>query len=213
MADFLNNIFTFPTLFFTGLLGLMLLYWLISMMGFIDFDFGGDGLDFDIDASDAPSSGWLSKLKLDGIPVTISLSLIILFSWIICFLLVHFYRGEISEIKQGWIETVIGFWIIILAPVLSALITGALLTPFKPIFKKMGKQAEGRKASSLVGHIAKLRTNKVTMDFGDAEIENEGASLILKVRAEEPNEMKRGDKILITKYIAEQNIYKVRPKY
>lgn len=209
MTDFLNNILSFPTLFFTGLLGLTILYWLIAVIGFADFDFdsGTDGIDLDVDVSDAGASGWLSKLKLDGIPITISVSFVVLMSWVICFLLVHYYDGQI---KEDWLEIIIGLWVIIIVPVISAVITGLMLSPLKPVFKKMGREAEGRKADSLVGETVIIRTNKVTLDFGDADIDKEGASLILKVRAEEPNEMKRGDKVLITGYASDNNTYTVK---
>lgn len=214
MADFLSNILTFPTLFYTGLLGLTLLYWFASLFGFadMDFDFGGDSAEgvisesTEIDSAD-PSSGWLSRFKLDGIPVTISISLTIFFSWVISFLVVHYYQDQIEE---GWVEVVLGFWVLVLAPVVSAPIVGTLLSPLKPLFKKLKESAEGRKADSLIGHLATIRTNKVTMDFGDADIDVEGASLILKVRAEEPNILKRGDTVVITDYIIDTNTYKIR---
>jgi len=98
----------------------------------------------------------------------------------------------------------------VLAPVVSAPIVGTLLSPLKPLFKKLKESAEGRKADSLIGHLATIRTNKVTMDFGDADIDVEGASLILKVRAEEPNILKRGDTVVITDYIIDTNTYKIR---
>lgn len=211
MTEFLSNILSFPTLFYTGLLGLTLLYWFSSMMGFADFDFDAGDIDLDgIDANSselASSSGFLNKFKLDGIPLTISLSFVIFLSWIVSFLLVNYYQNEIAE---DWIRAFVGFWVILLAPVVSTPIIGILLSPLKPVFKKLREEAEGRKANSLVGHTVSVRTNKVTMDFGDGDIDHEGASLILKIRAEEPNELKRGDKALITEYIEGENIYKVR---
>ena len=212
MVDFLSNILTFPTLFYTGLLGLTLVYWLSSLFGFGDFDFGGDRIDgvisegTELETTD-PTSGWMSRFKLDGIPVTISISLVIFFSWIFCFLIVHYYQ---DKIEAGWLETVLGFWVLVLAPVISAPIVGTLLSPLKPVFEKLKKNAEGRKADSLIGHIATIRTNKVTATFGDADIDLEGANLILKVRAEEPNTLKRGDSVIITDYVIDQNTYKVR---
>ncbi len=217
MADFLNNIFAFPTLFYTGLLGLTLLYWFASLFGLADFDFGGDSAEgvisenmmsesTEIDSAN-PSSGWMSKFKLDGIPITISISLIIFCSWMISFLVVHYYQDQIEE---GWVNIILGFWVLLLAPVISAPIVGTLLSPLKPLFKKLKESAEGRKAGSLIGQLATIRTNKVTLDFGDADIDVEGASLILKVRAEEPNILKRGDTVVITDYIIDTNTYKIR---
>jgi hypothetical protein len=159
MTDFLNNIFSFPTLFYTGLLSLTILYWLASSLGFAELDIA-DGTEVEV----GDSSGWMNKFKLDGIPITISISFIIFFSWVICFITVHFYQGKISD---NLIEMFVGFWIIILAPLISAPTVGTLLTPLKPLFRKLKEDGEGRKADSLIGHLATIRTNKVTMDFGD----------------------------------------------
>lgn len=215
MTDFLSNVFTFPTLFYTGLLGLTLLYWMSSIFGLADFDFdlgdaSAEGViseSMELESSDVSSSGWLSKLKLDGIPLTISISLVIFFSWVISFLAVHYYQSKIDE---AWVEIMLGFWVIIIAPFISAPIVGTLLSPLKPLFAKLKDGAEGRKAASLIGEIVTIRTNKVTSDFGDADINIDGASLILKVRAEEPNTFKRGDRAYINNYNSEMNTYTVQ---
>jgi len=205
MTDFLNNAFAFPTLFYTGLLILTVLYWLASSLGFADLDLS-EGVEFE-SPDIADTSGWLSKFKLDGIPLTISISFIIFFSWVICFIAVHYYQDQIAN---NLLEIFIGIWIIVLAPFIAAPIVGTLLTPFKPFFRKLRESAEGRKADSLIGHLAIVRTNKVTMDFGDAEIDDEGANLILKIRADEPNDFKRGDSVIITEYVADENTYRFR---
>ncbi len=207
MTDFINNILSFPTLFYTGLLGLTILYWLASSLGLADLEVA-DGAELEApEVTD--SSGWMNKFKLDGIPLTISISFIIFFSWAICFLVVHFYQDKIPE---GLVEVFVGLWLIILAPLVSAPIVGVLCTPLKPFFKKLKEDGEGRNADSLIGHLATIRTNKVTINFGDAEIDDQGANLILKVRAEEPNDLKRGDSVVITEYLAEENTYQVRPR-
>lgn len=204
MIDFINNILSFPTLFFTALLALVIFYWLSSLIGIAELDIDTG----DIDISDATaSSGFLTKFKLDGIPVTISVSVVIFLSWIISFLLVHFYQDESLE---DWLITLIGFWVVILVPVISTLLSGVILSPLKPIFHKMKNEAEGQKADSLVGLAVIVRTNKVTMNFGDADIDSGGASLILKIRAEEPNEFKRGDRVLLSEYHPRENTYKIK---
>ena len=206
MIDFTNNILSFPTLFYTGLLALVLLYWVSSLFGIGDIDI--DTGDLDVDISDtAASSGFLTKFKLDGIPITISISVVVFLSWIFSFLLVHFYQDELLE---SWLRTFIGFWVIVLAPVVSALLSGILLSPLKPVFHKMKNEAEGQKADSLVGQAVIVRTNKVTMSFGDADIDSGGASLILKIRAEEPNSFKRGDRLMLSEYHPHENTYKVK---
>jgi len=208
MSEFINNILSFPTLFYTGLLALVILYWLASSFGLSDMDFG-EGAD--IDGSDIAEggSGWMNKLKLDGIPLTISISLVIFMSWVICYVVVHFYQDKITD---NFIQIFVGLWILVLAPLISAPIIGTLLSPLKPFFQRLKEDGEGRKADSLIGHLATIRTNKVTMSFGDAEIDDAGANLILKVRAEEPNDLKRGDSVVITEYNDVENTYRVRSR-
>lgn len=207
MTDFIANAFSFPTLFYTGLLILTILYWIASTLGLGEMELA-DGLELEgVEA--AETSGWMNRFKLDGIPLTISISFIIFFSWVICYLTVHYSQGKISD---GIVEVFVGFWILVLAPVISAPIVGTLLSPLKPFFKKLKESADGRKADSLIGHIAIIRTNKVTPDFGDAELDDEGANLILKVRAEEPNDFKRGDGVIITKYNEKENTYQIKAR-
>lgn len=206
MTDFLNNILSFPTLLFTGLLILVLLYWLSSLLGFGDVDLEVDAGD--VDLSDAAgASGFLTKFKLDGIPITVSLSTVVFFCWILSFLMVHFYQDEPME---DWLKIFVGFWVIVLVPVISALLAGIVLTPLKPIFHKMKNEAEGQKAASFIGQAAIVRTNKVTMNFGDADMDSGGASLILKIRAEEPNNFKRGDRVMLSQYHPQENTYTIK---
>lgn len=213
MSEFINNILSFPTLFYTGLLALVVLYWLASSFGLADMDLDiSDAAEIgEIESPDVAegSSGWMNKLKIDGIPITISISFIIFMSWVICYVVVHFYQGKISN---NLIEIFVGFWIMVLAPLVSAPIVSTLLSPLKPVFQRLRKDGEGRKADSLIGHLATIRTNKVTMSFGDAEIDDAGANLILKVRAEEPNELQRGDSVVITEYDSDENTYRVRTR-
>lgn len=203
MNDFLSNALSFPTLLFTGLLILVIIYWLLSLIGIADFDLDGGGME--IEAAESPS--FITKFKVDGIPVTISLSVVVFLSWVISFLVVHFYQDESLE---DWLRMIIGAWVIILSPILSALLAGQILSPLRPVFEKMKNEAEGQKADSLVGKVAQVRTNKVSMSFGDADIDSEGASLILKVRAEEPNEFKLGDRVMISDYLPNENTYKIK---
>jgi hypothetical protein len=204
MTDFLSNILSFPTLLFTGLLILVIIYWLLSLIGIADFDMDGSG-GMEIEVAESPS--FITKFKVDGIPVTITLSVVIFLSWVISFLVVHFYQDEDLE---SWLRAVIGAWVVLLSPILSVLLTGQILSPLRPLFDKMKNEAEGQKADSLVGKVAQVRTNKVSMSFGDADIDSGGASLILKIRAEEPNDFKRGDRVILSDYYPNENTYKIK---
>ena len=49
MEAFTHNIFTFPTVFYSGLLVLVILYWISAMVGVVDIDSGDADLDADND--------------------------------------------------------------------------------------------------------------------------------------------------------------------
>ena len=207
MIDFLNTALTFPTVFYSGLLAIVTIYWLFSIIGFLDIDMLDADVDIDVEADSNPSvfSNFLIKFKLDGVPVTLSLSFIILFSWIICFLVTHY---GISLISEEWVRVLIGLWLIILAPFITAPLVAIIIAPLKPLFKKQEEQS----SKDIIGRTAKVRSSKVTANFGEAELHDGGAGLILKIRAEEPNKLKRGDQVLLQKYNLAGNTYWVVEK-
>lgn len=202
MDTFLHNVFTFPTVFYSGLLVLVVLYWLSAVVGFADVDvFDGD-VDLDVDADPGFIASWLTRFKLDGIPLTITLSFVILGAWILSFLAVHFLYPILPE---GWVQIAIGFWVLLLAPVIAAILVSPLLQPLKPLFKKLPE----KNAASLLGRYVIVRSSKVTTAFGEADLADGGAGLILKIRAAEPNAFKRGDKVMLHSYDPASNTYNI----
>lgn len=203
MAAFIQNILTFPTVFYSGLLLLVVLYWLSAVLGVVDIDSADVDADLDADADTDVFAGWLSRFKLDGIPLTITLSFIVLVSWVICFLAIHFIYPLLPE---TWIQIMVGFWVLIIAPVIAALMVSPLLQPLKPLFRKQLVTSN----TDLVGQYAMVRSGKVTATFGEAEFKDGGAGLIIKIRAAEPNQISRGDQVALLSYDAASGTYQVR---
>ncbi|MGB0845352.1 MAG: hypothetical protein ACPGSM_01460 [Thiolinea sp.] len=202
MAGFIEGIFTFPTVFYGGLLVLVVLYWLSAIFGIAEVDsFDGD-MDLEAEGDASGLSGWLTKFKLDGIPLTITLSLIILASWVLCFVAVHYIYHLLPAV---WIKILVGFWLLLIAPVIAAVLISPILQPLKPLFKKLPEQ----RAANLVGQYAVIRTGKVTATMGEADFQDGGAGLILKVRAAEPNAFKRGDRVKLKSYDIDSSTYQI----
>ena len=202
-TDFLQTALSFPSILYTGLLAIVTFYWLFSIIGFLDIDMLDTDVEIDADSNPSVFSNFLIKSKLDGVPVTLTLSFIILFSWIICFLISHY---GISRITEEWIRVILGLWTIILAPFITAPIVAIIVAPLKPLFKKQDEQS----SKDIIGRTAKVRSSKVTANFGEAELHDGGAGLILKIRAKEPNKLKRGDQVLLQKYNVTDNTYSVK---
>lgn len=206
MVGFITGIFTFPTVFYSGLLFLVLFYWLIAGFSLGDFESteGDVALDTDLDVTDSSLSftGLLSKFKLDGIPLTISLSFIILASWVISFLAVYFIY---PMLPSGWVQIAIGVWILVLAPVVGATLISPLLQPLKPIFKHQPV----KRSKDLIGQTVTVRSGKVTATVGEALLQDGGAGLILKIRCAEPNLIARGDSVKLYSHDQTTGIYQV----
>lgn len=210
MIDFLNNALTFPTIFYTGLLVLVVIYWLISIFGLNGFD--SLETDIDIDASDNAGglASWLIKFRLDGIPLTLSLSLIVFVSWILCFYMVDFFIHDMMKnIDDEAVKIALGFWLLLLSPALALPVVITLLTPFKPLMNKLRKDAKGASANDFVGRTAIMRSEKVNKNYGSVELSDGGAGLILQIRTEEPNHYQRGDKVVLKEYLSANNTYNI----
>jgi magnesium-transporting ATPase (P-type) len=204
MNEFIQIILNFPTLFYTVLLSFISLFWLSTILGLADIDTLDGNVDLDVDADPAANTlaVWLNKFKLEGIPLTITLSLIILTSWVLCFLGVYFIY---PHLPTGWVGVAIGFWLIVLTPIMAAIIISPFLQPLKPLFKKEAAQS----SFDFLGKTATVRTGKVTLNFGEAEVSDGAAGLIIKIRAEEPNDIQRGDKVILENYNTIDSTYQI----
>lgn len=211
MDPFYQNISSFPTVFFTFFLLLTLLYWLVAVLGFVEID----ALDFDIpDAADLDVNsdggltnpdvlaGLMLKLGLVGVPVTIILSLMALFGWLISYYTVHFL---FPIIPGGFLQFLVGIPILIFSLYLSAIITAQLIKPLRPLFKA----AQQETVKNIVGQVAVVRTSRVDQAFGEAVMEDGGAGLILKVRSTGVDTFKKGDRVVILEHIPESGYYRV----
>ena len=82
MENFLHSAFAFPTVIFSFLLCLAVLYWCVAALGILEVDV----LDIEADStleSVQPEglAGLLLKLGLNGVPVTLVLTLLFFFAW------------------------------------------------------------------------------------------------------------------------------------
>ena len=209
MDPFYQNIASFPTVVFTFFLGVCVLFWLVAVLGMIDIDI----LDFghpdvghhdlgDLTTDANALAGLLLRFGLHGVPVTIILSLMSLFGWLISYYTVHYFfilvPGDI--LRYG-----VGLGVVIGATYISALITGVLIKPLRPLFKKARQQAE----KHVLGQTAVVRTSRVDSDFGEAVLDDGGAGLILTVRATGDTTFKKGDRVVLFEHLKAKNIYRV----
>jgi hypothetical protein len=208
MDPFYQNIASFPTAIFTFVLAICVLYWLLAVFGVVDLDvLELDGLDTDFELGSEASTanalaGIMLKFGLDGVPVTIIISFLSLFGWLISYYMVHYLS---SLIPGGIFYFLFGLLVLIVAFWLAVLLTSVIVKLLKPFFHK----AEQQTIKRVLGQSAVVRTSKVTDSFGEAFLDDGGAGLILKVRSRSDQNFVKGDKVVLLEYIENDNSYRV----
>ncbi|OTA19045.1 ubiquinone biosynthesis protein UbiH [Xenorhabdus beddingii] len=200
MELFLQNCLAFPVVIFSGLLLIVLFYWICAAFGLLDIDI----LNMDVDSFDASSlAGWLTKLGLTGIPVTVIITLITLIAWPLSYFSMHLL---LRFIETDVLRYLLGTFTFFAVSFIALLLTAMLLRPLQP---KLAKLKHTNSADNLIGKTAEVRSPRVTEQRGEALMENHGASLILQVRAPERDGITRGDHVVLISYDAATYSYTV----
>jgi hypothetical protein len=72
-------------------------------------------------------------------------------------------------------------------------------------------QRKAPRKTSLIGTTCRIRTGKVTDQFGEATLEDGGAGLVVRVRIEGESHVKRGDLALIVDWDADKDSFLIEP--
>lgn len=208
MSLFFQNSLAFPTIIFSGLLIIVLFYWLCAAFGLFDIDlFNVDtAVDGGLDGNSIDATGfagWLTKLGLAGIPVTIILTLFTLVGWIISYFCVHLF---IRFIDTALLRYLVGFAVFAITLFISLHLTALCL---KPVRNKLMSLNKPKTVHQLIGQLATVRSGEVTEHKGEAILEDGGAGLILQIRASSIDNIKRGDRVVIISYDVQSHSYQV----
>ncbi|MFT6113689.1 MAG: hypothetical protein ACJA10_000622 [Oleispira sp.] len=205
MDPFYQNIASFPTIFFSLLLALTAVYWLIAVLGVIDLDV----LDIDLPEGDADAdggahqlAGLLLKLGLNGVPLTFVISLLALFGWLICYFAVYLI---FPYIRDGFLEYIVGLPILAGSLYGAILITAQVIKPLKPLFANMNKNT----VKNVLGQTAIVRSLRLDSGFGEVLLADGGAGLIFKARTMNNETFKKGDRVVLLQYLKDQHAYRV----
>lgn len=199
MPTFISIISSFPTAVFTVMLGVSVVYWLVSLSGMVEGDVG-DG-----DPSDGASlGGLLATLGLQGVPLPLALTLLALSGWLFCYF-VELWLG--TRNGPGWWQWGFGALLLLVALGLGILLTAMLVRPLRPLFRRAYRQpAEQR----LIGGLCTVRSASVGKSNGRADAHVDGDHLILEVRSDKP--LVRGDRAVVIDYLPDDQAYWVIPE-
>lgn len=227
MAHLASIALSFPSVVFTVLLGVALVYWAFVLVGAVHLDHAdgaADGaldgaadagahaaadhadLDFDVDHADSHGGlgAMMAALKLRSAPATVVLSALVLFSWFFSMLGVQ----AAEALLQGALElTIARVAILLFAPIVALFPTSLVVRPLGRVFLPPAAAHH----QGLVGQICTIRTGTVTDRFGEATLEDGGAGLVVRVRIEAGETLKRGDQAVIVAYDEGRQEFTVAP--
>ncbi|MFC3122245.1 hypothetical protein [Agaribacter flavus] len=195
MDLFLSYIFSFPVIFFTIPLMIMVVFWIIALMGAVDIEIlDGSG---EVDSSDSTGSSFLESLGLDGVPLTVAISLIELYGFVFAYLA----KKYISPLFDNLISATASGLIIVVAAFVIAIPLAAISS--KPL-RQFFITHEAVKKSDLIGTLCTVTTQKVTESFGQARTED---GMIYSVRTSPGEEISGGELVVLIDFHKEKDIY------
>jgi hypothetical protein len=209
MEQLLEVASQFPTVIYSTVLGVVVVYLLIGMLGLVDLGLAGDAdleLDVgsDVDVSIGGLTGLMLTFGLTGVPFTLVISIVTLICWLISFYL-QFYI--LNWLPDGWLFYLMGAIASFIIFVISLPLTAIVIRPLKGMFKSV----EATESHHLVGNSATIVTGTVSETFGQARLFNNGAEMLLDVRCDPEHILKKGDKVLLIEYLTEKYAYIVAP--
>jgi len=203
MAEFLDTFFSFPAVILSFLLVLVLLYWLSVLLGVFDIDVLDVG-DLDMETSGSTMTGMMAGAGLGGVPMTVGLSLLVVWAWVLVMIASSLLRPLIPSTA---LQILAELLILLVALPLALLITNRCVRPMRALFR----EHEAPRKHGAVGKLCRISSLEVTERHGQAHLEDGGAGLILSVRCLEPNNLTRGSLALIIDYDRAGDTFEVVP--
>ncbi|WP_206785398.1 hypothetical protein [Amycolatopsis sp. MtRt-6] len=177
MSGFVTAALGFPAVLFSFLLVVVIGYWGLILLGVLDVDDGDIGF-------------------FGGVPLAISLSLFVAFSWFLSLVGTVLIEGAPLRVV-----------VLLVALVGGALGTRLVIVPLRRVFEG----AEPTRAD-FVGRVAVVRTSTVTEDFGQAEATAaDGSSAIVQIRLAGEGNLGVGSRVVIYDYDSAGEFFWVSP--
>lgn len=202
----------FPTVVFTIGLGIALVYWVFVLVGALDIDLFGDAGGAAKGLGDVLTAGkgGAEALKAHGdgdgligtVPITISLSVLLLAGWCGSLLIMHYAAPSLSPTFGKWLPALV----LPLTLIAAIVVTSIAVRPLRKVFHV----SEGKSRRDYIGHTCTIITGRVDHDFGQADLEDGGTVLRIAVRSDASGrKLGRGDRALVIDYDNAREAYLV----
>jgi hypothetical protein len=201
--EFVDVALSFPAVPFGFLLVVVVLYWLLVVLGTLDLDVIGGGDGGGDDGGDGGDGGLLDGIGLGGVPVTVTLSILIVFAW---------FAGIVGGLAiagiGGFAEAALGTGVLIVAVLVGLLAARFAAVPLRGLYAS----EPGPSRVDFVGRECVIRTGRVSADFGQAEVTAaDGSSAVIQVRQTGEHELSAGRSALIFDYDTDGEFFWVAP--
>jgi len=192
---------------YTILLGFIVLYWLLVILGALDIDLGDfdflSDVDTDLDTTLPGQSGWLAGvlqfLNLGQVPTMIIASFMGISLWTGSVVMNHYWT-----IPSSWIAIVLFLPNLLIAGV----ITHFCARPFRRLFRELNR--EGDQNLPMTGRYGKVITSEVNDHFGQVEIETEGAPIVISARASAGITYAKGESVVVVEELSSESSFRVK---
>ncbi len=198
METFFAVAFSLPTVVFSVLLCVAIVYWLISLSGMGDVDTDGD-IDFVGDFS-----GLMVTLGLQGVPLPLVLTLLFLISW-----LASYFTDLVfgALVPSGILHWLYALAVMFIALVVGLLATSIVVRPLRPLFRRAYLPPLQKR---IIGTPCVVISSSVSETSGRAEVHLDGAHLVLQVRSDSP--LSHRERAVLIEHIPDANAWWVVPE-
>jgi hypothetical protein len=234
MAEVFVLALTFPSVVFTVLLGVVLIYWAFVMVGVIHIGEGSEGaldghidgatkgmlegavdhvgadadLDLDLDLDDGGEPHGALAAIMSALHLR-SVPATVVFSLVITFawLVSVVTMQTVTRLVPALLGAPLSFGVALASLILALPLTSIAARPLAKVFAP--KHAPVK--SDFIGRTCVVRTGSVTAKFGEATLHDGGAGLVVRVRVDGDQQLGRGEQALIVDYDPERETYLVEP--
>jgi len=206
MKELFDHATAYYNLPLTVLLGLVVLYWLFVVVGFLGMETFDLDFETDTDVGGAGDAGGIGMtvlrfLNFGEVPAMAVVSVLIISLWFISLLGNFFFNPGGGILIAGGIFAV--------NLVASALLTKLAATPLVPLMRALNRDYDTHEP--IVGQTCQVKSLEVSSERGQAEIERDGATVLINVRVGEGQRpLSHGESALVVEHDEEKDIYVLR---
>lgn len=216
MIELIQEALAIYNLPLTALLGMVLLYWMMVMIGMLDFDTdlfdfgegGADAADMSVDHPSSMGGAMMTTGRFLGfsqVPMAIWGSFFALFLWVLAVYLNHRFNGV-----PGDRDVMTAVWLLAPGIAGSLLLTKLVTLPLARLFAAMsGAAAENQ---DVLGQLGVVTTTVLDDRHGQVEVKCDGVPALINARLQADGEpLRKGDSVRVAMASADGHFYYVEP--